>query len=414
MLKRWSTSRPFSLAGFCAVFVFALMLSHPVQALAQAGGGQDTDRQRAGQLLNESKFTEALPLLEKISAANPQDAETMFYMGFARFASSKTIKGAEARKQARARARQEMARAKELGFKHALLEQILESVPADGGGEDKFSENTEADEAMREAEAAFAQGKLDQAIEKYQRALQLDPKLYMAALFTGDAYIKKNEPERADEWFARAISINPDIETAYRYWATGLTARGKTAEARDKLVEAFITEPFNRLARQGLVQWAQQNNVRLAHPKFDVPTNVSSSGQNKTTINIDPSMLGNKDDGSAAWLMYGIERASWNGKKFTEKYPNEKTYRHSLAEETSALRLVVQSAREQLKDKKVKQLDPSLANLIKLDDAGLLEAYILLARYDEGIVQDYAGYRKTNRDKLRRYVVEYLLAGGGK
>jgi hypothetical protein len=65
-------------------------------------------------------------------------------------------------------------------------------------------------------------------------------------------------------------------------------------------------------------------------------------------------------------------------------------------------------------DKKVKSLSPSLAKLKKLNDEGLLEAYILLARPDQGIAQDYPAYLRQGRDKLRRYVVEYILTGGGK
>jgi len=65
-----------------------------------------------------------------------------------------------------------------------------------------------------------------------------------------------------------------------------------------------------------------------------------------------------------------------------------------------------------IKDKKVENLDSSLANLKKLNDAGLLEAYILMAKLDNGLFQDYKSYRNTNRDKLRRYVVEYVMNGG--
>ncbi len=48
-----------------------------------------------------------------------------------------------------------------------------------------------------------------------------------------------------------------------------------------------------------------------------------------------------------------------------------------------------------------------------LSDAGLLEAYVLLARADRGLAQDYPQYLQTNRDKLCRYVVEYALTSGG-
>jgi hypothetical protein len=67
--------------------------------------------------------------------------------------------------------------------------------------------------------------------------------------------------------------------------------------------------------------------------------------------------------------------------------------------------------RQQTKDGKIKQLDPALAELVRLNDDGLLEAYVLFARADEGIAQDYSAYRKASRDKLRRYLVEYVASG---
>ena len=67
--------------------------------------------------------------------------------------------------------------------------------------------------------------------------------------------------------------------------------------------------------------------------------------------------------------------------------------------------------RNQQKEGKVKQLSNDLQLLLQLEEAGLLEAYVLLARPDEGVAQDYAEYRKANRDKLRRYLTEYLASG---
>ena len=43
-------------------------------------------------------------------------------------------------------------------------------------------------------------------------------------------------------------------------------------------------------------------------------------------------------------------------------------------------------------------------------NAGLLEAYVLLAKPDAGIARDYVEYRKNNRDKLRRYMNEYVTS----
>jgi tetratricopeptide (TPR) repeat protein len=402
----------------CAVVLLGLLLALPTRALlAQSGESYEAKRERASRLLDEGKFIEALPIYEKLSKERPTDATVMFGLGFTMLAKANTDKDPAARKQGRIQARLALVRAKELGFSHPLLDSMLETLRPDGETVEAFSKVKEADEAMREGEAAYVRGDLDKALAQYQRALQLDAQLYEAALFAGDMYNKKNQPEQAGEWFARAIRIDPERETAYRYWGVGLLKQGKKLEARDKFIEAFITEPFSRLTTNILVEWAGDNGITLAHPLIEIPSNVSSSEDGKVNIAIAPTVLADKDDGSAAWTTYGLTRSTWmnnkNGlsERFAKAYPAEKTYRHSLAEEAAALRMVIESVSTQTKEKKVKQLQPSLATLVKLNDAGLLEAYILLARPDEGIARDYASYRKTNRDKLRRYVLEYLMIG---
>jgi tetratricopeptide (TPR) repeat protein len=392
------------------VIIFAVALLAPAASLyAQGVVNYEAEKQRALKLLENSKATEALPILERLTQSNPEDGQAMFYFGFATLAQAQTLTDTNARRQSRIRARAAMLKARELGYKSPLLESILESIPADGGEEPKYSSNAEADRAMREGEAAFVKGNLDAALVAYQRALEHDPKLYEAALFAGDMYFKKGQAIKAAEWYDRAIAIAPDRETAYRYSASPLMEAGKLEEARSRYIEAVIAEPFNRLAWAGISRWAQAARVDLAHPKIDVPTSVTPLKDNKMTINISPDSLG-KDDGSAAWMMYGLARASWATEKFAKEFPNEKQYRHTLREEADALRMVVDSVRIQTKDKKIKTLDPSLAHLVKLQDEGLLEAYILFARVDEGIAQDYLEYRKTNRDKLRRYLREYVTA----
>jgi tetratricopeptide (TPR) repeat protein len=379
----------------------------PLGAAAQTPDDYNTDRERAFQLTNESRFTEALPLLEKLAGLNAKDAEVAFMLGFATLTSAKTLKTAEARQQARARAHKAFTHAKELGFKHPLLHSILESLPPDGGGEALYSKNREADEAMREGESAFVQGNLDGALAAYQRALQLDPALYEAALFAGDMLYKKGSGEKATEWYARAIAIDANRETAYRYWASSLMAQGKQAEARDKLIEAIIAEPYTRLSWAGLSRWAQENGVQLSHPRIEPP---APSKDDKTTTATDKLK---EQDGSTAWMAYAATRAAWQAEKFAREFPNEKTYRHTLREEADALQQVAAAVRRQQKEGKIKQLDPMLDNLLRLSDAGLVEAYVLLARPDDGIIRDYEAYRKTERNKLRRYLSEYVAPKTG-
>lgn len=411
------------------VIITAMMFSAAVRVSAQ-----DTDyaseRRRAMQLLDESKMIEALPILEKLAVQNPKDGEVQFFLGFCIFARSRDIKDPALHKQERLRARGYLMRAKELGVTEPVLAEVLASIPPDGGEASKFSTNPQVDAAMNDGETAYTRGEIDKALAFYARALQLDPKLYEAALFAGDMQFKKAHNstdaaarsaffDSAGEWFTKAIKIDPDRETAYRYWGDALLEYGKDDEARTKFIEAIVADPYNKMVYNGIGRWAKKKQVQIGHPRIDIPATVTSKKAGETTITVDERALkGSDGDGSSAWMMYGIVRAGWLDKKdggrsekFARTYPGEAAYRHSLAEEAEALRSVVESVQTQTKEKRVKKLDPSLDNLMKLNDDGLLEVYILFARPDAGIARDYRSYRKVNRAKLTRYWLEVVIGG---
>ena len=392
------------------VLLFSLSVASVGTQAQTTQSAADLKRQ-ARKFLEQNNYIEALPLLEKIATLEPNDGETQFYLGFALMGQAINTKDAAARKELRVRSRKSFVKAKSLEFYEPRLEALIESLPEDGSDAPGFSSNAKADALVQEGEALFSQGKPDEALKKYQEALAVDPKVYHAALFSGDIYLQKRDFAQAEIWYQKAIEIDPNIETAYRYSATPLMRQGKTEAARDRYVEAFITEPYNRFARAGLVQWAEATQTGLKHPEIAIPTDLTFDEKGDAKINLDASaLLGGKDDGSFAWITYGVTRSSWRKEKFAKTFPSEKVYRHTLAEEADALRSVISTATS---DKRIKTLSPSLARLKKLDDDGLLEAYLLLARPDEGLAQDHPAFLKQNRDKLRRYVLEYIVKGGG-
>ncbi|HYR76895.1 MAG TPA: tetratricopeptide repeat protein [Pyrinomonadaceae bacterium] len=409
----------------CLVMIAGLMLSAPVSA---ARLRQDpSERQRALDLYEANNFAAALPLLEKLAASNPNDPVILSRLGFALYASSATEKDPAVRQQMRDRARTTLLRSRSLGDNSNLTAMALDALSAPDATQLPFSSIQAAEAAMREGEAAFVRGDMDKAIAAYKHALELDPHLYDAALYAGDAEFKKGynstDPQyriehfdAAGVWFAKAVAIDANRETAYRYWGDALDAQGKSTDARDKFVDAIVADPFNRRAYVGLTQWADRHKVALGHPRIDIPSGVTSNKPGEVNITIDPSALKSDDDGSAAWMVYGIIRARWLNKKdgsrsdkFAKAYPHEPVYRHSLAEELEALAGVSESVQTQIKDKRIKKLTVSLENLKNLNDTGLLEPYILFAHPDEGIARDYSAYRKTNRDKLRRYWLEVVI-----
>ena len=393
-----------------AAFVFSVVASARIQDPAE--------RQRALDLYESNNMAAALPLLEKVAAANPNDAVILSRLGFALYSNSATEKDPAVRQTMRDRARTTLMRARSLGDDSNLTTMILDALSSPDATQLPFSNIKAAEAAIREGEAAFVRGDMDQAIAAYKRALELDPNLYDAALYAGDAEFKKasnsTDPQyRSDHfdaagtWFKKAIAINVDRETAYRYWGDALDAQGKTNEARDMFVDAIVAEPYGRTAYVGLTQWADRHKAELGHPKIEPPNSMRTEG-NQTALTIDPKTL-NSTDGSNEWLMYSLTRVAWSKGDFFKNYPDEKVYRHSLKEEAAALRMVAEFAAKDLKSGKVKSLEPSLALLVKLNDDGLLEAYVLFARPDQGIARDYKAYRAANRDKLRRYWREVVI-----
>ena len=397
------------------------MLKNPLKLLCTlllaatvVAAQDDAERQRAFALYRDGKYVEALPLFEQLALKYPEDPAVIENLGMLVFTQSAYLKTPEERKTARKNGRALLVQAQKLGSNNTMLNALIAGIPPDGGEDGSFSTKKEVDEAMHEGEAAFAKGEFSKALESYQRALLLDPTLYEAALYIGDVYFKTADQAKAGEWFGRATKINPDRETAYRYWGDALIKQGKVTEAGDKFIEAYIAEPYNRLARAGFVRWGEKVNINLAHPRVEIPASVSQKSENNTTLTLDADMF-KKDDksgSSAAWMTYGLVRASWQS-EFAKQYPNEKTYRHSLKEEVAAMRAAVKVLGEQ-KGGKPENVDPSLQVIRKLDKEGLLEAYILLAMPDAGIANDFATYRKTNVENLRRYVKDYVVTGGGK
>src|SRR2546423_2073076 len=246
------------------------------------GQSNDEMRERAMKLYEASKYGDALPLLEKLAEKYPDDPAVLSRLGFTLYVSSTAVKDPSERKKVRDRALKILLKSQQNGDDSNLTRAALEALNSPDTSEIPFSNIRDAENAIREGEAAFARGDLDEALKHYTHALELDPKLYEAALYAGDMYFKQGYAsadknaggalmDKSGEWFARAVAINPDRETAYRYWGDALSWQGKRDAARDKFIEGGVAEPYTRPSMGGVSLCARQKGVPLAHLRGDRP-----------------------------------------------------------------------------------------------------------------------------------------------
>lgn len=388
--------------GAAAFALFAIAATAPCAAAFQSDAGPGdlaAERRKAIEYLRQGQPFEALPLVEHLVAANPDDAVMQVLLAECLVIKSRLRASADEVPALRKRALEAAERARKLGDNSVMLQEVLRILNDPGTASTHYSENADVNAKMQEGEQAFARGDNQGALAAYAAALKMDPKLYTAALFAGDVCFRTKDLPCASEWFAKAVNIEPNTETAYRYWGDALMAGGKMKEARERFIEAVIAQPSPK-AWAGLKNWAQKNSCKLSPPRIDRPPISDDVG----TVIVNPTDLDEKA-GRSAWLAYSLTRAAWRQALFAKEYPNETQYRHSLAEESAALEAVAGTVDRA----KATPLDAQLATLLELHRNGLLPAWIIFNAADAGIARDYADYRVTHRAELRTYLDKYII-----
>jgi tetratricopeptide (TPR) repeat protein len=396
---------------------FAL-LAGLAMALGQTAVAQVQEEARANALWDAGKKLDAEPLYEELTKLRPNESIYFQRLAGCILAQIEELsidpKGnASQIKALTIRERDAARRAVQLGDTSNVT-QMMASVDPDAPQVSVADIGGPAHALIGDAERAFAAGDFKTAMEKYAAAADADPTLYEAPLYAGDTAYSEKDLNTAAKWFARAIQVNRDRETAYRYWGDAILRYGSDpAGAKEKYIQAIVAEPYSRLAWQGIQQWARIEKAVLLAPKIVRPSGPVPDPKkpNNLTINIDAATTDDvKNPGGSAWVAYSISRAAFQSATFSKDFPAEKSYRHTLKEESEALSDVVSVLKERKIDRN--QLDESLRNLLDLSDAGMLDCWILINGADQGVAQDYDSYRKDHRQLLHDYLAKFVIHGG--
>jgi tetratricopeptide (TPR) repeat protein len=363
------------------------------------------ERAVAIDLHQKKELLKALPILEDLYSKNQNDTIVLEYLTTSLLARSATQTDPDAAKKDNLRAKAMIDRARALGDQSQLAENLSESMKGmDANSTLSFSDKADADAAMKAGEAAFAKNDYDEAIKNYKHATELEPSNYFATLFVGDAYFAKKDFAPAGEWYTKAQVLDPDRETAFRYHADMLTKQGDFAGARTLSLEAIVAAPYDPKTWRALVEWSKVAHATLQRVHIETGATSQPGADGKVAITMNPNQPA---DLMGVWMLYAGTRAAWPKEKFAKQFPNEKQYRHSLAEEVDALTTTAQFA-ESKRGSSALDKDPNVQLLLKLYRANMLEPYVLLNGADQGIAQDYVAYRAQNRQKLVDYLGTYV------
>ena len=189
-------------------------------------GGQTDVATQANALYQAQNLVGALPLYEDLHKRHPK--ENLWRERLAMCLLS--VPGSDAERKAnRDRARGLLIEARDSGDNSNLVQVVLEKLDQIATMPAATGPVSPGMDALQRAEKAFSSGDLVGALKLYQEAMTADPKLYEAPLFAGDAEYKQGHYAEAGNWYAKAIAINPNRETAYRYWGDCLVKAGKSS-----------------------------------------------------------------------------------------------------------------------------------------------------------------------------------------
>jgi tetratricopeptide (TPR) repeat protein len=375
--------------------------------LSAAAWGQEDKAAKANAIWETGNRLDALPYYEELAKAFPNEWLYSERQAAGLLAKAERADDAAEQRALLERVKEAASRAIKDGDPNYYV-QLMADIDVDANV--LKGPMSPARKMLQEGEKAFGMGDYAKALEGYRQALELDPTLYEAALYAGDAAYANKDLKTAVIWFARAIAIDSNRETAYRYWGDAILKYGSDPEAaKDKYIDAIIAEPYDGLAWQGIQNWTRVYKGVLMAPKIELPAAPQRDEKNpkNITIHIDPAAKGNS---SAVWMSYQMSKALWAGDKFKQEFPDARGYRDSLREEDDSLTSALKVAEELKVDRN--DVDESLRDLMDLNKAGMLDCWILINGANEGIAQDYEAYRKGHRQLLHDYITRFVVHGG--
>jgi len=430
---------------WAVVFLLSLGVSVVAQQapVSQQAGGVpqhqanfEAERQQADVLYLQGKPLEALPLYEDLCKQDPTVAVFAERYGTGLLAKADVTADPKVKAELVNAGLAQIRRAQSLGDSSPYVASVLNAASKTPGGAAMNAPlgippltvgythvGTDKAQALyAQAEQAFAQQNYAAAAGLYVKAAQADPQWYMPPLDAGDAYFHLKDWKQANAWFGKAVAIDPDRETAYRYWGDELFAQGDRMGAKAKYVSAVIAEPFTGATWSKLQEWARVTGtpfiiLRVQRPEFTTPNGA---------LKVDTALEKETGDGRSSWLVYQRVRVAHGAQAAGQVTMagavgangafTPTGYVHTLNEEMDALNAMLADVKQKLAAGTVTEakLDPGIKDMLTLQRLGYLEPFVVLNFHDAGLRHGYPAYRAQHRELLVKYLDNVVAPGAVK
>jgi Flp pilus assembly protein TadD len=102
------------------------------------------------------------------------------------------------------------------------------------------------------AATLLAAGRLSEAAEHFQKALQLDPRSGVLNRSLAEVYVRQNDPGRAEPYAREALRLEPGNPTAHNVLGITLASNGHIDDAIAQFQQALQINPGDSQARANL------------------------------------------------------------------------------------------------------------------------------------------------------------------
>ncbi|MEZ5307077.1 MAG: tetratricopeptide repeat protein [Pyrinomonadaceae bacterium] len=378
-----------------------LILSATTSLFAQTA----SDRENfliAKSLISQSKYIDALPYLEKVEGAFPDDVDYWTYYGIGLSIKGVTLTDKTERNGYYKRAKKALQRASELGTENPRALDLLSMIDSMMETDNFSDANPEVEAALRKGEEFFGRSEWAEAYKYYEKAHKLDPLNYEAVLFMGDCYYSQQAYKQAIPLFQQAIDINSEKSIGHYFLGDAYLYDGRSQAALEKYIDSFIRDPQAEVSWSNFSKWSDVSDQQIT-----MSTVAPPGGEPTGEIVLAPSRL-EESDGTSSWMKYGESVQAWKARNVGKRF--------DVATEAAGLQAVSDEFKRLMKTGKVKEPDEDLQTLVKIADDGMLVQYVYLFRMRKSFSEDYQFAMRKNEPLVRRFIKKYILGiplGGG-